>query len=61
MSDEYEIRDDEDWIDESQFDFEEVLEREDELHSHCECGAWEYSKKQGHYIKVADCICGNGE
>lgn len=44
--------------DEIEIDADELLEREDEEHSRCWCGAWVLSKKTGHYVCVADCVCG---
>lgn len=42
---------------EEDYDEEEAERLEDERMAECHCGAYQYSKKLGRYIHVADCIC----
>lgn len=36
-------------------------EEEDYSDFDCTCGAWQWNKKEGRPIHVADCICGSSE
>jgi hypothetical protein len=46
-------------VEQADIDEDRAVDDEDERHSKCWCGAWQFSKASGSYVCVADCVCGN--
>jgi hypothetical protein len=45
-------------LDEPELDEDEYSEREQARLAECTCGAYQWSKKLGQFVHVADCCCG---
>ena len=53
------IEDEDDDREYSELDEEDAFDDEQDRLAQCTCGAYSWSVKQGRYLTVADCVCGN--